>query len=67
MLQGDEDRLVTRIREWVAKMKEIGMEHLDVEVKGGDHSRFINANADTFEKIIAFFNIVRKDQRPETN
>ena len=46
-LQGDEDRLVTTTREWVAKMKELGMEHLYVEVKGGDHSRFINANADT--------------------
>ena len=50
-----------------AKMKELGMEHLYVEVKGGDHSRFINANADTLEKIFAFFNIVRKDQRPRTN
>ena len=67
VLQGDEDRLVTTTREWVAKMKEIGMEHVYVEVKGGDHSRFINASADTLEKIFAFFNIVRKDQRPQTN
>ena len=67
VMQGDEDRLVTTTREWVAKMKELGMEHLYVEVKGGDHSRFINANADTLEKIFAFFNIVRKDQRPRTN
>ena len=43
------------------------MDHLYVEVNGGDHSRFINANADTLEKIFAFFNIVRKDQRPRTN
>ena len=67
VLQGDEDGLVTTTRAWVAKMKAIGMEHLYVEVKGGDHSRFINANADTLEKIFAFFNIVRKDQRPQTN
>ena len=67
VLQGDEDGLVTTTREWVAKMKTIGMEHVYVEVKGGDHSRFINANADTLEKIFAFFNIVRKDQRPPTN
>jgi poly(3-hydroxybutyrate) depolymerase len=66
VLQGDEDGLVTTTREWVAKMKEIGMEHLYVEVQGGDHSSFINANADTLEKIFAFFNIVRKDQRPQT-
>ncbi|TDI26373.1 MAG: poly(3-hydroxybutyrate) depolymerase [Acidobacteria bacterium] len=67
VLQGDEDRLVTTTREWVAKMKELGMAHVYVEVQGGDHSRFINANADTLEKIFAFFNIVRKDQRPQTN
>ena len=67
VLQGDADGLVTTTREWVAKMKELGMEHVYVEVQGGDHSRFINANADTLEKIFAFFNIVQKDQRPQTN
>ncbi len=66
VLQGDQDPLVTRTREWVATMKQIGMEHVYVEIKGGDHSRFINANADTLGKIFAFFNIVRKDQRAET-
>ena len=66
-MQGDEDRLVKRTRESVAKMKEIGMEHVYVEVKGGDHSRFINANADTLEKIFAPFSIVQKDQRPQMN
>jgi len=66
VLQGDQDPLVTRTQEWVAKMKEIGMEHLYVEIKGADHSSFINANADTLSKIFAFFNIVRKDQRPQT-
>lgn len=67
VLQGDQDPLVTRTREWVAKMKAIGMEHVYIEVKGGDHSGFINASADTLGKIFAFFNIVRKDQRPETD
>ncbi len=43
------------------------MEHVYVEMQGGDHSRFISATADTLEKILAFFNIVWKDQRPETN
>jgi len=66
VLQGDQDRLVARTREWVAKMKELGMEHVYVEVKGGDHSRFINASSETLSKLFAFFNIVRKDQRPET-
>ena len=50
-LQGDQDRLVTTTREWVAKMKELGMEHVYVEVKGGDHSRFINASQETLSKL----------------
>ena len=65
VLQGDQDRLVKTTREWVAKMKALGMEHVYVEVKDGDHSRFINASSETLGKIFAFFNIVRKDQRPE--
>ena len=64
VLQGDEDQLVTTTREWVAKMKALGMEHVYVEIKGGDHSRFINSSSETLEKLFAFFNIVRKDQRP---
>ncbi len=67
VLQGDQDRLVTTTREWVARMKELGMEHVYVEIKGGDHSRFINASSETLGKLFAFFNIVRKDQRPATN
>ena len=67
VLQGDQDRLVTTTRKWVATMKELGMELVYVEVKGGDHSRFINASSETLSKLFAFFNIVRKDQRPETN
>ena len=67
VLQGDQDRLVTTTREWVAKMKALGMEHVYVEVRGGDHSQFINASQDTPSKLFAFFNIVRKDQRPEMN
>ena len=69
VLQGDQDQAVpvTRTRDWVRRMKELGMEHVYVEIKGGDHSRFINASSETLEKIFAFFNIVRKDQRPQTN
>ncbi len=67
VLQGDEDQLVTTTREWVAKMKELGMEHVYVEVEGGDHSRFINASSETLGKLFAFFNIVRRDQRQGTN
>ena len=61
-LQGDEDGLVTRTREWVAKMSELGMQHVYIEIEGGDHSRFINSSAETISKLFSFFDIVRKDQ-----
>ena len=53
VLQGDQDRLLITTREWVAKMKELGMEHVYVEVKGEDHSRFINASQETLSKLFA--------------
>lgn len=66
VLQGDEDKTVpmTATRKWVARMKELGMQHVYAEVRGGDHSLFISKNRETMEKIFAFFNIVRKSQRP---
>ena len=69
VMQGDEDRAVpvTRTRQWVAKMRELGMEHVYVEVEGGDHSAFINADRAMISKLYAFFDIVRKVQRAETN
>lgn len=61
VLQGDEDELVpvgvTRL--WVAAMAERGMQHLYVEVQGGDHSLLISQDADNMRKFIEFFNIVR--------
>ena len=63
VLQGDEDRLAARTRIWVAMMKEIGMEHVYIEVEGGDHSLFISQTPDTLAKLFSFFNIVRKDMR----
>ena len=66
-LQGDEDRLVVPMRRWVAMMETLGMEHVYIEIAGGDHSRFINSDADTLSKLFSFFNIVQKNQRPETN
>ena len=63
VLQGDQDPLINTTLRWVAKMRTLGMQHLYVEVKGGDHSRFINADQEMIEKIFAFFNIARKDER----
>jgi predicted peptidase len=65
VLQGDDDRSVpvTRTREWVARMNEIGMQHLYVEVRGGDHTNFIAKDREMLSRIFSFFNIVRRDQR----
>ncbi len=69
VLQGDQDRAVpvARTREWVARMRELGMEHVYIEIEGGDHSAFINADAGMVSKLYSFFDIVRKTQRPETD
>lgn len=61
VLQGDEDGLVTLTRRWVSKMQDIGMQHVYVEIPGGDHSLVISQNSEHMGKFIDFFNIVRKN------
>ena len=39
VVQGDRDGLVRSSRIWVAKMKDLGMNHEYIEVKGGNHIR----------------------------
>ena len=62
VLQGDEDAAVPveRTRAWVAKMQELGMQHVYVEIPGGDHSLLISQDAVNMQKFVDFFNIVRK-------
>ena len=62
VLHGSEDGTVPveRSRESVARMKELGMEHLYVEIAGGDHSRFINQSEEVVGMLFDFFNIVAK-------
>ena len=60
VLQGDEDSLVTLTRRWVAVMQELGMQHVYVEIPGGDHSLVISQNKAHMQKFTDFFNIVRK-------
>ena len=62
VLHGSEDGTVPveRSRESVARMKELGMEHLYVEIVGGDHSRFISQSTEVVGKLFDFFNIVAK-------
>ena len=62
VLQGDEDTAVPveRTRAWVARMAEIGMQHVYVEIPGGDHSLLISQDEANMQKFVDFFNIVRK-------
>ncbi len=62
VLHGSEDATipVERSRQSVARMKELGMEHLYVEIKGGDHSQFINQSEEVVGMLFDFFNIVAK-------
>jgi len=65
VLQGDDDRSVpvARTRQWVERMKQLGMEHVYIEVEGGDHTNFIAKDREMLSKVFSFFNIVRKNQR----
>ena len=62
VLQGDEDTAVPveRTRDWIAKMQELGMQHVYVEIPGGDHSLLISQDAVNMKKFVDFFNIVRR-------
>ena len=65
VLHGDEDATVSveGSRTWVARMRELGMQHVYIEVPGGDHSLFVRENPETLAKVFSFFNIVGKDER----
>lgn len=62
VLQGDMDASVPveRTRSWVSRMSSLGMQHVYVEIPGGDHSLLISQNSEHMQKFIDFFNIVRK-------
>ena len=62
-LQGDQDGLVKPMRKWVAKMQELGMQHVYIEIEGGDHSLFISKSRKTLDKLFKFFSIVEKDPK----
>ena len=65
VLHGDQDSTVPveGSRTWVARMRELGMQHLYIEVPGGDHSLFVREDPETLARVFSFFNIVGKDQR----
>ena len=62
VIQGSDDRTVPaeRARESVAKMRALGMQHLYIEIPGGDHSLFISRNPEVVEHLFSFFNLVSK-------
>ncbi|MCZ6753838.1 MAG: prolyl oligopeptidase family serine peptidase [Gemmatimonadetes bacterium] len=62
VIQGSDDETarVSRSRESVARMRELGMQHLYIEIPGGDHSFFISRNPRVVEHLFSFFNLVAK-------
>lgn len=62
VLQGDQDESVPveRTRAWVASMRELGTQHVYVEIPGADHSLLISQDKNNMQKFVDFFNIVRK-------
>ncbi len=65
VLHGSDDQTVpvSGARESVARMRELGMQHLYTEIPGGDHSLFISRNADVVEHLFSFFKLVSKSQK----
>ncbi len=63
VVMGDEDALVNVnvTRQWVEKMKALGMTHRYIEVAGGDHMRVITHNRQNMTAIFDFFD--RASQR----
>jgi poly(3-hydroxybutyrate) depolymerase len=57
VIQGDQDALVDVkvTRQWVAKMKELGMKYTYIEVPGGDHMKVIARNPDNMKKVFETF------------
>jgi len=56
VIQGDQDRLVYGARRWVARMKELKMDHQYIEIEGGGH---VDVAYKHFPEMFAFF-----DARP---
>ena len=69
VIQGSDDRVVPTagVRESVAKMRELGMQHVYIEIPGGDHSLFISRNPEVVEHLFSFFNLVSKKTQAGTH
>ena len=69
VIQGSDDQTVpaSRARESVARMRELGMQHLYIEIPGGDHSLFVSRNPKVVGHLFSFFNLVAKTHRSESD
>lgn len=65
VLHGGSDQTVNveLSRTWVARMAELSMQHLYIEVPGGDHSNFVREHPEVLSKVFSFFNINAKNLR----
>jgi poly(3-hydroxybutyrate) depolymerase len=64
VIQGDQDALVNvnTTRQWVEKMKGLGIKHTYVEIAGGDHMAVIARNPENMRKVFDLFDAA---SRPE--
>jgi predicted peptidase len=62
LVQGDDDRAVRvgTTRQWVEKMKSLGMKYEYIEVPGGDHMTVICRSPENMTKIFDFFDHARR-------
>lgn len=62
VVQGDNDNLVdvAVTRQWVEKMKALGMRYEYVEIAGGDHTGIIARTPENVRKIFDFFDKAKK-------
>jgi predicted peptidase len=62
VVQGDDDRFVKveTTRQWVEKMKSLGMKYVYIEVPGGDHMTVICRSPENMTKIFDFFDQTRR-------
>lgn len=65
VLHGDQDATVPveQSRTWVARMRELGMQHVYAEIPGGDHSSFVSRSPETLSKVFSFFDVARMGER----
>jgi len=62
VMHGDNDETVpvSLARKWVAAMQSLGMQHIYIEVEGGDHSLLISQAPENMRRVVDFFDIVSK-------